>query len=81
MLGLLGIGIALTFGIFMRIGCIAGAILYFLMWTVALPPENHPFLDDHILGTISLIVLLATNAGDTWGLGRTSLARSNPWIR
>jgi thiosulfate dehydrogenase [quinone] large subunit len=80
MAGLLGIGIALTFGIFMRIGCIAGAILYFLMWTVALPPENHPFLDDHILGTISLIALMATNAGETWGLGRTKAAQSNPWI-
>ncbi|HLL08044.1 MAG TPA: hypothetical protein VK393_05245 [Nocardioidaceae bacterium] len=81
MLGLLGIGVALTFGIFMRLGCIAGAILYVMMWTVALPPENHPFLDDHILGAITLIALMATNAGNTWGLGRTTLAQSNPWIR
>ena len=81
MLGLLGIGVALTFGIFMRLGCIAGAILYVMMWTVALPPENHPFLDDHILGAITLIALMATNAGNTWGLDRTTMAQSNPWIR
>lgn len=81
MLGLLGIGIALTFGIFMRIACIAGAILYMMMWSVALPPENHPFLDDHVISAIALIALLATNAGDTWGMGRLEAVRSNSLLR
>ena len=40
------------------------------MWTVVLPPENHPFLDDHLLGALTLVVLALYNAGDTWGLGR-----------
>lgn len=70
MLGLLGIGAALTLGIGMRVACGAGAVLYVLMWTVALPPENHPFLDEHLLGGLTLVVLAALRAGDTWGLGR-----------
>lgn len=85
MLGLLGIGLALTLGIGMRIAAISGALLYVLMWTVVLPPENNPVLDDHILGAITLIALAALNAGSTWGLGRawsqTSLVQSNPILR
>jgi thiosulfate dehydrogenase (quinone) large subunit len=71
MLGLLGIGLALTLGIATRLACAAGALLYLMMWTVVLPPENNPVLDDHILGAITLVALAALNAGNTWGLGRT----------
>ena len=46
MLGLLGIGLALTLGIGMRVAAATGALLYVLMWTVVLPPENNPVLDD-----------------------------------
>ena len=85
MLGLLGIGVALTFGIGVRIAAAAGALLYVLMWTVVLPPENNPVLDDHLLGAITLIVLTAFSAGDTWGLGRWwkqhSLGRDYPVLR
>jgi thiosulfate dehydrogenase [quinone] large subunit len=85
MLGLLGIGIALTFGIGMRVAAVAGALLYLLMWSVVLPPENNPVLDEHVLGAISLVVLAAFNAGDTWGLGRawtkTEVVRKNPVLR
>ncbi len=70
MIGLLGIGLALTFGVGMRIAGVAGALLYVSMWTVVLPPENNPVIDDHILGAITLVVLMLANAGDTWGLGR-----------
>jgi thiosulfate dehydrogenase [quinone] large subunit len=70
MLGLLGIGVALVLGIGMRIAAAAGALLYLLMWTVVLPPENNPQIDEHVLGAISLVVLAAFYAGDTWGLGR-----------
>jgi thiosulfate dehydrogenase [quinone] large subunit len=70
MLGLLGIGLALTLGVGMRIAAGAGALLYVLMWTVVLPPENNPVLDDHLLGALTLVVLAMFHAGDTWGLGR-----------
>jgi thiosulfate dehydrogenase [quinone] large subunit len=56
-----------------------------MMWSVALPPENHPFIDDHILGALTLIVLAAFAAGDTWGLGRwwkrDALGREHPVLR
>jgi thiosulfate dehydrogenase [quinone] large subunit len=71
MLGLLAIGLALTLGIGMRIGASAGFVLYVMMWTVVLPPDNHPVLDDHVLGAISMLVLLGFHAGDVWGLGKT----------
>ena len=70
MLGLLGIGLALTLGAGVRLAGIAGAVLYVLMWTAALPPENNPVLDDHLLGAVSVIVLALTLAGDTFGIGR-----------
>ena len=82
MLGLLFIGIALTLGIGIRIAATAGAILYLMMWTVALPPENNPVIDDHILGAISLVVLAAFYAGDHLGprqaLGRQQDRRGQP---
>jgi thiosulfate dehydrogenase (quinone) large subunit len=70
MLGLLFIGVTLTFGIVVRLGAIAGFVMYLMMWSVALWPANNPFIDDHILGAISMVVLGLTLAGDTWGLGR-----------
>ena len=85
MLGLLCIGLALTFGVGMRIAAISGAVLYVLMFTVALPPANNPLLDDHILGALTLVALALLNAGNTWGLGhwwsRTELVESNPVLR
>jgi thiosulfate dehydrogenase (quinone) large subunit len=85
MLGLFGIGLALTLGIGMRIATTAGAVLYILMWTVVLPPENHPVIDDHILGALSMVVLAAFYAGDTWGLGRVwasvKTVKDNPVLR
>lgn len=85
MLALLALGVALTFGIGMRLAAIGGAVLYVMMWTVALPPENNPVLDDHILGAITMIVLAAFAAGDTWGLGRWwkqhGLGRDYPVLR
>jgi thiosulfate dehydrogenase [quinone] large subunit len=85
MLGLLGIGLALTFGIGMRIAATGGVVLYLLMWTVVLPPENHPFIDDHVLGALTMVVLATYYAGDTWGLGKawasTKLVKDNPVLR
>ncbi len=69
----------------MRVAAAAGFVLYLMMWTVALPPENHPVLDEHILGAISMVVLAAFYAGDTWGLGKrwaaTKLVKEAPVLR
>ncbi|MCW2759902.1 MAG: hypothetical protein JWR85_103 [Marmoricola sp.] len=85
MLALLGLGIALTFGVAMRLAGLAGGVLYLMMWTVALPPANNPVVDDHILGAITLVALALLAAGDTWGLGRRwakiPVVESNPVLR
>jgi thiosulfate dehydrogenase (quinone) large subunit len=85
MVGLAGIGVALIAGVGVRIAAVAGSVLLVMMWTVVLPPENNPFMDDHLIyaGTLVLIALL--NAGETLGLGRlwarTPLVRKAPWLR
>ena len=85
MIGLLAIGVALILGIAMRIAAVTGALLLVLMWTAVLPPENNPFMDDHLIYAMVLIGLAAVNAGDTWGLGKqwasTGLVRNYPVLR
>jgi thiosulfate dehydrogenase [quinone] large subunit len=70
MLGLLGIGAAMLLGITMRIAGAAGALMYLLMWSVALAPENNPVTDEHIIGALVMLVLAAFAAGDHFGLGK-----------
>jgi thiosulfate dehydrogenase (quinone) large subunit len=85
MLGLLGIGLALTLGIGMRIAATAGALLLVLMWTAVLPPENNPFMDDHLVYAAVLVVLALTGAGNTAGLGKlwakVPVVRKYGWLK
>lgn len=85
MAGLLGIGVALTFGFAMRIAAATGALLYLLMYAASLPLENNPVVDSHLIGAISVVVLALTLAGDTWGVGRawarTHLVHRFPALR
>jgi thiosulfate dehydrogenase [quinone] large subunit len=85
MLGLLGVGLTMTFGFGMRIGAISGGALYLLMWVASWPLANNPVIDEHLLGAMSMAVLALTLAGDTWGLGRvwarTDLVRKVPILR
>jgi len=85
MTGLLGIGIAMTLGIGMRIAGISAAVLYLMMWSVVLPPPNNPILDEHILGALVVIGLMLVHAGDTLGLGRMwsrlPIVQRTPWLR
>ena len=69
MIGLAGIGIALIAGIAMRIAAAAGTLLLVMMWTAVLPPENNPFMDDHIIYALVLVLLAAIGAGRFAGLG------------
>lgn len=70
MLGLLGIGVALMLGVAMRLATISGVVMLVLMWSAVLPPENNPFMDDHIIYALTLILLALMGAGKTLGLGR-----------
>ncbi|HEY7042221.1 MAG TPA: hypothetical protein VH419_00995 [Nocardioidaceae bacterium] len=85
MLGLLGIGLALVFGVAMRIAAAAGALLLVMMWTVVLPPANNLFMDDHLIYAMVLVMLAAMGAGRTFGLGRywekVPLVNRYPWLR
>jgi thiosulfate dehydrogenase (quinone) large subunit len=55
MLGLLGIGLTLTFGFAVRLGSLSGVFLMVLMWLAVLPPEHHPILDEHIIYGLVLL--------------------------
>ena len=85
MAGLLGIGVALVAGIAMRVAAAAGAVLLVLMWSVALPPANNVFMDDHLVYAMVLLLLAAAGAGSTLGLGRTwqslRAVKRNGWLR
>lgn len=70
MAGLAGIGIALILGVTMRIAATAGAALLVMMWTAALPPDNNPFMDDHLIYALVLVALALAGAGRTLGFGR-----------
>ncbi|MEU4605436.1 hypothetical protein AB0F43_20835 [Kribbella sp. NPDC023972] len=72
------VGLALILGIGMRIAAVTGALLYVLMWTAALPPENNPVLDDHILGAITLVALALVAAGNVWGRAALGLHDQEP---
>ena len=84
MIGLAAIGVALLLGIGMRIAAVSGALMYLLMWTVVLPPENNPVVDDHIIGALALLGLALVHAGDTLGLGRwwkkQPIVQHNRWL-
>jgi thiosulfate dehydrogenase (quinone) large subunit len=85
MIGLLGIGAALMLGIGMRIATVSGIAMLVMMWSAALPPENNPFMDDHLIYALTLGVLLAVGAGHHLGLGdgwnRLAVVRQNRWLR
>ncbi|MFG2951338.1 hypothetical protein [Streptomyces adustus] len=96
MLGLLGIGLALTAGLALRIAAVAGTAMMALMWIAEWPPARHladgsasmstnPFADYHLIYAVALIALAAAAAGDTLGAGRfwagLPLVRDHRWLR
>ncbi|KGN38574.1 DoxX family membrane protein [Knoellia subterranea] len=70
MIGLAGIGIALTLGVATRIASVSGALMLVLMWSATLLPENNPIIDDHIVYALVLGMLATVSAGRYLGLGR-----------
>ena len=70
MLGLFGIGFSLVSGMGVKLAGYFGALLMVLMWSATLPPEHHPFLDEHIIYALVLLGLAFAKAGRFWGLGR-----------
>lgn len=68
MMGLLGVGLSLVFGILFRVGVISGVTMLFLMYLAMLPPKNNPIVDEHIVYIGVLIGLVAVRADLHWGL-------------
>lgn len=56
-----------------------------MMWTAVLPPENNPFMEDHLVYALVLAGLALGDAGGTLGLGRwwsrTRLVERMPFLR
>jgi thiosulfate dehydrogenase [quinone] large subunit len=96
MLGLLGVGLALTVGVALRIAAVAGTAMMALMWIAEWPPAKHlsdgspsmssnPFVDYHLIYAVVLIALAAVAAGNTLGAGRLwarlPIVRDHGWLR
>ena len=95
MVGLLGIGIALVFGIGLRVAAVSGTVMMLGMWAAEWPlakvtsagepsMSTNPIIDYHIIYALVLIVLAVTYAGHTWGLGRLwarlPFVQRNRWL-
>jgi len=70
MMGLLGIGLAFLFGIAQRVAAYSGSLLLLLMWLAAFPPEHNPFLDEHLIFAIILLLLSEKDAGQCCGFSK-----------
>lgn len=85
MLGLLGIGLGLTLGIFMKLAVKAGVLMLALMYLALLTPENNPVIDDHIVYIFVLIGLLLVNDNQSLGFGKkwskTGLVKRFPILK
>jgi thiosulfate dehydrogenase (quinone) large subunit len=96
MLALLGIGLALLFGVGMRVAAASATILLGAMWIAEWPPARHtsagvatsstnPLIDYHLVYIVVVIALALYAAGNTWGLGRQwaklNLVNRNHWLR
>ena len=95
MLGLLGIGVALLFGVALRAAAASGTVMMLLMWAAEWPLAKHtsagapsmstnPVVDYHIVYALALIAVAVTYAGNTWGLGRLwaklPFVQRNRWL-
>ncbi|WP_293783334.1 DoxX family membrane protein [uncultured Aeromicrobium sp.] len=84
MIGLLGIGLGLMLGIATTPAAVSGAVLLMLMWSATLWPETNPFMDDHIVQSLVLIVLAMTRSGRYLGFGtmweRLPVVRDRSWL-
>jgi len=82
MAGLLGIGVALVLGIGLRIAAATGTLLLVMMWAAAVPLENNPVVDDHLV--YAAIIITAAAARREWSLTNWWLSlgfvKKNKWL-
>ena len=70
MLGMLLVGGAFVLGIALRPAAGGAVAIMALLWLSALPLENNPVIDEHILIGVTAVALALANSGEVWGLGR-----------
>ena len=58
MTGLLGVGLGLLLPRFTRFSAYTGVVMLMLMYLSAFPPEHHPIIDEHIVYSFALLVLV-----------------------
>jgi thiosulfate dehydrogenase [quinone] large subunit len=85
MLGLLGIGLAFLLGIAQRIAAYSGSLLLLLMWLATFPPDHNPFLDEHLIFLITLLLLAEhykdRSSGFSKAWRQTKLVKQFPILR
>lgn len=82
MLGLLGIGVALVFGVALRLAAVAGSVMLVMMWLALIPLENNPVVDDHIVYAAALWVVAAGQRKFSLASWWTNLGfvKKNKWL-
>ncbi|WP_069114476.1 DoxX family membrane protein [Jiangella alba] len=84
MIGLLGIGLALILGIGMRVAAVAGVLMLAMMYMASLPLETNPFMDEHLIEALAIVVLALTFSSRYLGLGRLweriPFVQKNRWL-
>lgn len=84
MLGLLGIGTALLFGVAVRLAATAGFALLFMMWMASLPIKTNPVIDDHLIYATVLVTICYGLSEQKWSLAgwwqKLSFVRQNRWL-
>jgi thiosulfate dehydrogenase [quinone] large subunit len=95
MAGLLGIGMALTLGVALRIAAASGTVMMLFMWAAEWPlakatsagepsMSTNPIVDYHIVYALVLIAAALLYAGNTWGFGklwaRLPFVQRNRWL-
>jgi len=85
MLGILAIGIALVFGVTVRLGAIGAALMYILFYISGfIPPEHNPLIDEHIVNLVISVGIYMTVDNQKLGLGswwrNTYLAQKYPLL-
>lgn len=93
MLGQIGIGLALLFGVLFRFSALMGAIQMFFFWTggwqgglmEGFPVEHGFFVTSELVYLLLLFGLSAVGAGRIYGLDerieRLEFVRQRPWLR
>lgn len=71
MFGLLFIGLTLLFGVLVKLGAIAGFVMYLMFYTAGfIPPEHNPVVDEHIINAVLMLGIYFAVPSTYLGFGR-----------